>query len=681
MGDVNNLNNENGNVNINANRYFSEEKPTRSENYTKMVSQAANLLTLLGSIYIDKACGHGKEVAEDFIDAHDFITAKNKKDSPSLASQNDKIHKETKFQELSKDPQFIGEVLTILNEHKYLLIYAHSRSKKELLHNLEDSYDRFFKSKMTEKENINEQDIDPLETHFKEQYKNLLNLLNDKNDHKNNLLAIHDHEEREMLCELLNKILRKFNLLLSGKAAQENLDKLQAMAIAFNSSLPFDEQMKLVGELLLIKELWQPMLQINISNHVNPAYYISSSSDHFIEILKFKISLNKEPKETLKYLHYQNAKELFHQLLELLINKYHILEFLTSNEIIAIYDRLKNKDFEQSWMVDFLLKLHEEAQLRYGSNRLSDSGYELLKRFQSYDTIVHQIDLSEFTLAEAFLLRRPKLLHEIMLVIGKHTDNIKALGMVNSNDITNILQKIKIYLEHNIHKNINNNTDFSLLLSVKGKLFEKLEPHISKRYAEFDKFTMVALKIRYVKLLNRIKSFLKCDEEQTNDTFFIQDIVINKLAQDYCTMHHHNSLQKLRAADKERQVLLEQLNEINFVKIFDQENLNYITSLNFRKQFAGHEPKTSLNYVSSIIYSVVSLCSASQLEKLYKSLQKKPLSEVQLIIKQEIINQITKRTTISKLIYSLMSGSKKEFDKLKSLKKHINSPSESVPQL
>lgn len=659
--------------NIQSHKLDHEQKSSFSKNYREQVAKAANLLALLSSLYVDKICIPIHRITEDEESAYPH-NIKAKADSIALNGHNEKLEKESKLQKLCHDFGFITEIIAILDDHKHLLIYANGRTRKDLAQHLKNSYEIFFKAKNI----LFDMNDANTELRFKQHQENLLNFLDSKENHKNHLAV---PEEREILAELLTKIIRKFNILLSGKAAQENLDKLQAMAIAFNSNLPFDEQMKLASDLLLVKELWQPILHINISNNVNQTYHIPGVADNFVETLKFKTSLNKAPRETLEHFNYESAKDLFNNLLELLIKQYHALEFLTNNEIIAIYDRLKNHDPDQSWIIEFLLELHKESQLRYNANRLSDSGYELMKRFQSYDTIVHQIDLSEFTLAESFLLRRPKLLHEIMLVIGKHTDNIKAFGMVNSNEVTNALQKIKIHLEHNIHKNIHGNADFTLLLSVQSKLMEKLEPHISKRYTEFDKFTILALKIRYIKLFHHINNFLKSINNEMQNASFVQELIIHKLAQDYCSMHHHNSLQKLRAANEEKSIMAQRLNQIDFVKIFDEENLNRITNLNFRKQFATHEQKTSLNYINSIIYSLVSDCTASQLEKLYKSLQQKELSEIQLIIKQEIINQITKRTTISKLIYSIFSGSKKEFERLKSLKKHIHSPNESVTPL
>ena len=55
---------------------------------------------------------------------------------------------------------------------------------------------------------------------------------------------------------------------------------------------------------------------------------------------------------------------------------------------MILYDRIKNIEFYNHTMDNLLHKLHQEAQFRYSDNRIQDSDYELLKRFQNNFQII-----------------------------------------------------------------------------------------------------------------------------------------------------------------------------------------------------------------------------------------------------------------------------------------------------
>ena len=170
-------------------------------------------------------------------------------------------------------------------------------------------------------------------------------------------------QEFDVVRDLVTDYLQKCQSLFAEQAFnQKTIDKLQASSIVFNSqNLEVKQQFQLLDKLLLIKELWQ----------------IQDYSTQSAEDLLHQFKLN--PSATLAKIDTEDVDELLSQLSEIFIDKYHSLQNLSNERLIDLYDRLKNFEPRSPVLNDILQKLHREAQFRYGFNRLSDSGYELLK--------------------------------------------------------------------------------------------------------------------------------------------------------------------------------------------------------------------------------------------------------------------------------------------------------------
>lgn len=539
-----------------------------------------------------------------------------------------------------KEANFAFGIVQSLLQNLPLLNYLSKRNKKELADCLQihsDIYITMFKKDET---------LAYKAIVFQENINNLAGALKKA---ENQPVDKVDNEELEIITELVTKIARKCQLLFADYANNQTIThKLQALALTFHMpKLSAKQQIQLAEKLLLVKELWQ------VSD------FGLCPSDNF------KLLLHTDPSTVLQDFKFASEEEVFEQFVTFLILEHQALHELSDNRLVELYDRLKNIDPHNSFIFNLLQQIHLEAQFRYNHNRLSDSGYELLKRFQSYDTIIHQIENSEFTIAEAFLLKRNNFIHETIRAIAKHIDNIKAIGTEALEKLHNILYKINAELPKAKH---HYNIDIAILPSIQAKLAESLGSQILKRYSDLDKFTTAALDYKYTTLFDNINQLL----ENNVDTIFLKNVLIRKLAQDYYLNIRPNSVHKLRSMIKERELIAKQLEEIEFLEILNPENGNSTAGLNFRKLVPNNKNKTATEYVSSIIQALVAGCTAAQLETLYKSLLTEELSQTKATLKQEIIYQVQQRTTIPKLIYAVFVGRKQEFDKLRAIKNNLN---------
>ncbi len=562
-------------------------------------------------------------------------------------------------QEKSQESYFAAGIALACVEHKELLSYLNKRDRRSFAECLQEHYE----DHLTTLRN-NSDDID-LISQFEGNIKNLLEVLTNTSQNIATTKKITkpkvdeeiNQEDLELLTELITNAARKCQKLFSDqKAYPQVIDKLQAQAIAFNCDLTLKQQLELVDKLLLVKGLWQ------VANNENDS---------------LKLLLHMSPKKLLQDLHFNNHNEAFETIVKILGQEQPMLNELSNESLIELYDGLKKIEPQSSFIFNMLKDLHYEAQLRYTYNRLSDAGYELLTRFQSYDAITNQINNAEFAIAEAFLLRRSNFIHEIIIAISKQVDNIRAVGAANMQAINNALHKIKAELAHsNLEGNVEHKDfDTSLLPTIKKKLSEPLEAHVQKRYIDIDKFIIAALTERYTLFFKHINQLIDLYlDDKASDISFLKDIIIRKLAQEYHPIHLPNSMPNLRIIAEDRKKIAQQLEEIDFLDIFMEQNNSNFTSLNFRKHMVSkhqkhHSYMNAAEYIRQIIQALLTHCNAAQLEKLYKPLlHQTALSAVKLMLKQEIIKQIKQRTTISKLIYAIFVGTKHEFDKLKSMK-------------
>ena len=118
------------------------------------------------------------------------------------------------------------------------------------------------------------------------------------------------------------------------------------------------------------------------------------------------------------------------------------------------------------------------------------------------------------------------------------------------------------------------------------------------------------------------------------------------------------------------------------ILFFASSNYIYADTIYFVDfKYVSHDPdiKSADDYVNKLISEIVSKCSAFQLEILYKPLLNKEMhTEIQIHLKEEIAHQIHQRMSVGKMVFSIMRGKKKEYDKLKNIKKTIKKKTEKL---
>jgi hypothetical protein len=462
---------------------------------------------------------------------------------------------------------------------------------------------------------------------------------------------IPETSEINILSENFYTILKKIQIFFSNQSQNKNsLEFIHALSIVYKiGDRPFQEHIVLTELLLLIKELW------NIE-------YVANKFKEAIIVNRFylnPIQLLQIDEDDL------DIEKIFSLTIDKLTSKENsVLLHLEDEKILSLYDRLKNYEGYKITIFSLLEKIHEEAQFRYSYHRLSDTGYQLLSRFQSFDAMKHQIENLEFSILEAYLFKKSNFTKEILVNIAKHSHNIKALCL-NKNE--NFLKIIS-----HIGKKLNNQSEgkdgsLAMLYSLKNGLNNLLPSYVKKRYSELDKFHNIALQKRYSNVFMNIISIF---EDTDNSNKFLQNILTYRLASDYYLPHLSNSIDKLRTQAIERKKVISLLSDLDFIIIFSPGNFNHLDSFNFIKNDKIVELKTPIEYVKSLIDNMCININAFQLYTLYRAVSCLPkLTPSQIMLIDSIKTQIKQRMTIRKLLYSMFSGKKKEYDKLKILKK------------
>ncbi len=425
------------------------------------------------------------------------------------------------------------------------------------------------------------------------------------------------------------------------------VEAIQSMALALHiKGLSLNQQRGLLDKLLLVKELWWYETLQEIEKSLTKPFNLI---------------------ETLGIFEFASTDQVISKIIEIIVDEHKVLCYLENNKLSYIYDRLKNIDPQPLSIVELLEKVHIEAQYRYNNNRISDSEIELLKRFQAYDIILTQIENSEFALIETFLIRNSMFMHEVLILIAKHADNISAIGIVQSPALAAILQIISESLPSH-PEDINSASGAIMLSLVKSKFATTLNSHQAKRYAQLDKFTVNSLKQKYNILLKHMANLVSGAAEAKT---FIEQTIVNKLAKNYYTASAANSTTKIKSMIRDRAELAKQLAEIDFVEIFNSKYSNKITSLNFKSKFSADYSMTTQQYVQSIVNSLVSLCTPSQLRALQTNIIGNDLTDTQLIVKEEIIKQVHYRTTKIKRLGYLLTGKIAELRELLEIKNSL----------
>ncbi|GAB4165309.1 MAG: hypothetical protein Tsb006_4810 [Rickettsiaceae bacterium] len=441
--------------------------------------------------------------------------------------------------------------------------------------------------------------------------------------------------------------------------AQQNFNKavndnMQAIAIAFSlDSLGVEEQNRLVDRLLLIKEIWS----------------IEVPQEAQKETIKFK--LHADVKGFVGNKDLQNSEAALAKIIDSLI-KDNILQSLSDNQLIHLYDRLKNYDLKEGAILSLLDKLHEEARFRYSYNRLDDSGYELLNRFQTYDTLAGQIEAFEFAVIESYLLYKNDFLEQLLTLLLKQVDNIRMSSFAKDKSLLAVLKKVDTKLYHIPGRE--KDKIKSLLSAFRGRLGNPMDSHVQKRYLELDRYATNALRKRYQTLFEKI---LHLFDNDALGRKFLRESFVAKLTHDFYLPNLLNSVDKIRKLAADRQEVKNRLLDLDLADIFIQPGvLNKITSLDFKKVSLGPDIKSASDFVYALVQKIISDCSPFQLEILYRPLlSREDLTPLQIYLRDEVAKEIRQRMSVAKMVYSIVLGKKKEYDRLDVIKKRVKKES------
>ncbi|RYE06357.1 MAG: hypothetical protein EOP33_04010 [Rickettsiaceae bacterium] len=522
---------------------------------------------------------------------------------------------------------FVSKIVTLLIQHIEIINHSSLLAKQSLIESLENNLKTYL---VYDRTGITD-DIKQLQTA-------IIILLDSCTDEKPLSVKLNS-QELDLIDNQVTDLLEKCQMALDQKSDDETIYQIQASAIAYNIfSLSLKCQRQLQDKLLLIRELWY------IENYKNKEH-------------KFLLTLNQEPASALAKLKSSDIDIVFAHIILMLTQEDNLLHDLSDAKLIKLYDRLRHHE-PQSEVRIILAKIHAEAKFRYEHSRLSDTEYELLKRFQNLDSIVHQIESTEFSLTESYLLRKETFLHELVLAIAKHLDNIRA---VKAQDHSNIGAVISVVEQQLKKQNISEHIITATMSLINSNLKIKFDTQAFRRYAELDKFAAFCIITKYHTLFANIFALLNGQEDSRG---FLQHSICRKFAQDFHSINPASSSLKLRTIISERNNIMQQLVKINFVDIFNIKYINNISSLNFTKQLKSNNSISADNYIQHIIAYLLLNASSSQLGILYNLIvdSKEPIHN---IIKTELIKKISERTTLTKLIHSIVTGKKHEYDELK----------------
>ncbi|WP_342271879.1 hypothetical protein [Candidatus Tisiphia endosymbiont of Parasteatoda lunata] len=531
-------------------------------------------------------------------------------------------------------------IIKILQQNSDLLDYLSLDSQKNLLSVLEHYGPLSIETLKQQKYQM-------------EEVTNFVTSLNQLVDCLKSSSTLH-HEENNKALKPVMDLARNFVqhcciLITEDVKNQDVINNLQATAIVLNlDNLSLEQQNLLLDQLLLIKELWQIDSTIDIKKESVPLLFHTN----------ILLTLKKE--NTVDYTY------ILKKITNFLIDDHNVLMELTNAKLICLYNRLKDLSIKSQTINHILLRIHDESKFRKSFSKLNNSGYELSVLFENYNAIIHQIENAEFAIIERFLLRQNVFMHEILINITKHIDAIRMLNITEDSDLNYILAQIRKRLTQNIQSG---HTISLMISSIESKFSAKLEVKIIKRYASLDSFTKNALKTRYQLLFKNITSLLK---KELNYAEFVQQVITCKIAADYKINSNVTSVKTLRLIEQERLEVKKQLCEINFVEIFSDKYLNKTSSLSFKKHVRRTSITTPSGYVTVIIRILLTNFSVEQLQLLSQFLINGNLMTIRTIVQQELVMQVKKRTTISKVIYCVFTRKKNELTMLNNIKRILN---------
>ena len=466
------------------------------------------------------------------------------------------------------------------------------------------------------------------------------NLLKDSIKH-----PVGEHETHAIAFRTYNITVNAQLLFAQQSHNVQAYDHMQANSIAFSIDvLDFDNQNELIERLFLVRELWA----IENSGEVNS------------ELIKYKLHYNINSFIDDKSI--KDNKDALKEIINSLITKYSSLQYLTNTQLINLYKRLRNHELGANIIVTLMLKIHDEAQIRYSYNRLNESEYELINLFQNFDVLAHQEEKFRFGVVQSYLLRKDKFTEELLELISAQTDIICALALNKNDNLISILNKISG------KSSLGNEKIQGTASAVKNKILHGLNTQAQKKYTNLDKFTVHHFTNKYKNLLVNIEHILDFNAYARK---FLRENLIERITKDFALANLSNSIDRIRQTSLDKIKIREQLINLNLVDIFIYPSVtNMIPDLDFKDITMDPKVKTYSDYINGAIKKIISKSSSSQLEILYRPLLKsEDLLPLQKFIREEIITEVNNRSSLTKRMSAIISGKGKEYNNLALVKK------------
>ncbi len=563
---------------------------------------------------------------------------------------------DSRFQEKSVgEAYFACVILQSLVDHKSIFAFVSKIHRKDLKDSLVTHNIKYLKvlekqeseiQDKNESEILNELGASNLSTSeiFKQNIEIIKKELNTQSKIEGDLSS----KDFDTICSILSKILDRIKDIFSEQNHNEKeVDNIIAISIAmFFSALTISEQESLIEDINNVREIW----------HLEQGREYSKDDKIVLFLKNFREKI--DPSE------YQKSEDVFKAIFNYLVIENQILESCSDAGLLSLYSRIRNNSRIIKVYPTLLFNIHQESKLRYQCNRASTEAYELLGRFQKFDTSISNFESMENNIVERYLTTKD-LFSSLIDDMDKNVDIMVFLKLSNDRNLITILDKLDNYL-----KSIADARSLANLSRIRDIFSRSVDVDLQKKFDGIDYFQIYALKQRYSEFFS---NFVEVINENGNYLDYLKYLLNKRLANNYYVNNASNSIDKLRKMNNDRDEVEKLFAKVDLLGIFMRSSGNKIKSLNFRdeiKQIDNYSPK---QFVALLIQSIVQACTAFQLDAAYNNVIKDDLNTVEKFLKKEIIKQIHFRSSISKMIMSILSGNKQEYKKIKELSKKASS--------
>lgn len=458
-----------------------------------------------------------------------------------------------------------------------------------------------------------------------------------------------DNEELDEISQVMNKVAARIQTVFAEQNHnEEQIDGLIAITIAmYFDKISFKERVALSEDFAQMAEIWK---------------------------LDKKTTYNGDSK-VVKFLKDQTSKEIYTESANVhdaiaktsnhLISYDNVLVELSDDTLSILYNRIRNNDRLINYAYHLFCAIHREAKYRYSCNKLSDSCYDLMSKFQKLDALIGQVDALETSTVETFLVNHDNFAANVVAVLQGHIDNIRALKLSSSQTLMSLF----IYLEKDVQRK-NAELQAKIITAISGlkeQLAKAPDPSVYKKYDELDHFHIYHLQKRYTNFFENVIAVIDMAD---NNERYISDVFTRKIVQDYYVNNLANNVVKIRAMDEERERIKEMLGELSLISIFTEMKDNKIKSIDLRTAIAksGLKAQTPEEYVSIVTNVLISVCTAFQLGALLTHLMSnKDNTSAQVGLKEKIAKQVAKRISFVNMIKYKLTGKGDEYSKLQEL--------------